>query len=44
LGVGAGIHIYKNMGVGNGQTFGFTGGNSSMEFVLVTSMTAMRIL
>ena len=30
----AGIHIYKNMGVGKWrQTFGFNGGNSSMEFV-----------
>lgn len=30
----AGIHIYKNMGVGKWrQTFGFTGGNSNMEFV-----------
>lgn len=30
----AGIHIYKNMVVGKWrQTFGFTGGNSSMEFV-----------
>ena len=30
----AGIHIYKNMGIGKWrQTFGFNGGNSSMEFV-----------
>jgi hypothetical protein len=30
----AGIHVYKNLGNGIWrQTFGFTGGNSSMEFV-----------
>jgi hypothetical protein len=29
----AGVHIYKNLGTGTWrQTFGFTGGNSSMEF------------
>ncbi len=30
----AGIHVYRNMGAGKWrQTFGFTGGNSNMEFV-----------
>jgi hypothetical protein len=30
----AGVHVYKNMTVGKWrQTFGFTGGNSNMEFV-----------
>jgi hypothetical protein len=30
----AGVHVYKNMAVGKWrQTFGFTGGNSNMDFV-----------
>src|SRR5512146_1665018 len=30
----AGVHVYKNMGVGKWrQTFGFNGGNSNMDFV-----------